>query len=398
MSTKGRNWFLVFIGLALWSVAADSSADFAYDGQIPDSDPLPVTEELLIGGKSFDTQAFDARNFASGTVDPLPDSYPQTPDSASGSDSFLDSLGNDADAPMPFVVDRAAGVVRFDESLLDDGINWLPNWNVAVGAVFLRRDDGGSRPLSNGNSPLDAGTLGFRFDGGPSLRILRRRVLQSAWDLELSYFGVNEFDAYGHSANASTLFTSPPIVFAPQLLAAKYQSRLDSTEINLRRCNNGWLTWLGGFRWIEVGEQLETSFVGAAHTINTNNHLYGFQFGVDSVLFTRPVFTIEAWGKAGVYYNSADQSTNITNIAGTIPRFSASSSETAFVGDLGILGTYTLNPLWRLRGGYQVLFVDRLALASDQYASSNVTTGSATLDTGNTAVYHGFTAALEFVW
>ena len=70
----------------------------------------------------------------------------------------------------------------------------------------------------------------------------------------------------------------------------------------------------------------------------------------------------------------------------------------AFVGELGLTGAYAINDRWTVRGGYQAIWVDGVALAPDQIAASNVATGAATLDTSGHPIYHGFTLAAELGW
>jgi hypothetical protein len=85
-------------------------------------------------------------------------------------------------------------------------------------------------------------------------------------------------------------------------------------------------------------------------------------------------------------------------VGGAIPFFSATDADTAFVGELALTGSYVINDRWSARAGYQVLWVDGVALAPDQIAVSNVATGASTLDVGGDPIYHGFTLAAEYVW
>src|SRR4029079_17743688 len=78
-------------------------------------------------------------------------------------------------------------------------------------------------------------------------------------------------------------------------------------------------TVINGFRWIEIRDNLATDLVGSSQTINVNNHLYGYQLGADMVFFRRGRFTIDGFGKAGIYANNADQTTTHVNIGGAAP-------------------------------------------------------------------------------
>ena len=65
-----------------------------------------------------------------------------------------------------------------------------------------------------------------------------------------------------------------------------YASRLYSGEFNLRHPIGQNVTMFGGFRWVELEENLTgqnpaNTFI----TVDTNNHLYGVQLGADATLW-----------------------------------------------------------------------------------------------------------------
>jgi hypothetical protein len=280
-----------------------------------------------------------------------------------------------------------------------DDIGCGPNWTMQGGAVILRRLHANQYLLTDGTTPINLADMNFRYQSGPMLSATRHSVLGSCWDLQLTYFGVNNFDAVASSANVTNFATVPPFVpGAPVTATTNYTSRIDSTEVNMRRSMNDWFTGIVGFRWVELREDLNTDFVNASHAINTNNHMYGIQFGGEALFLDRGAFTASLFGKVGIYENSADQNTDMVNIPGAVASTFGAASKTAFIGDVGIFGHYLINDCWSIRGGYQVLFLDGVALASDQIFASNIINGTATVDVDNTAVYHGFFASIEKTW
>lgn len=275
-----------------------------------------------------------------------------------------------------------------------------PNWTVRTGIVFLRRDNQDSQVLTNGATPITVDRLGFQnYEAGPLVTVIRHGVLNTAWDLDVTYFGVSDFQNTAGSAGATSVFSNPTINFGGLAVVSDYRSSINSTELNLRRGWSPCFTALAGFRWVEISDVLSTDIGGGAnHSVNVNNHLYGFQLGGQALLLQRGRFSIDAVGKAGVYSNQADQSTNTTGIGGALPAFSARDSNVAFVGELGLTGAYQINDRWALRGGYQAIWVDGIALAPDQIDDSDLVTGVATLDTSGHPIYHGFTLAAELGW
>lgn len=275
-----------------------------------------------------------------------------------------------------------------------------PLLTVRGGAVFLRRENGSNLGIVAGTPSLGTNDLDFDYEIGPMVSVIRHGVLGSCWDLELTYFGVDN-DATATTADADAIASTPAIFVigvAPATL--DYDSRLHSTEVNLRRQWNDWLTVLGGFRWVELGDDLNGNIDGGLATFgyDVNNHLYGFQIGLDARLWERGAFSLEAYGKAGIYGNSSDVDATTVGVGGALPLVSVSDSQTAFIGDAALTGVYNLTDRWSLRGGYQVLWVDGVALAPAQLNDVNIATGIGAVDMGNTAFYHGFTVAAQYWW
>ena len=128
-----------------------------------------------------------------------------------------------------------------------------------------------------------------------------------------------------------------------------------------------------------------------------HNHLYGFQIGCDAKLRApEKLFQIDALAKAGVYGNAV----GLTNdYADTVRSYSASSSSghVAFVGELGLMASYRLSDHLSARVGYQLLWLDGVAVGPEQISSTDFLSGSAAFKPG-TAFYHGANVGLEFQW
>ena len=126
--------------------------------------------------------------------------------------------------------------------------------------------------------------------------------------------------------------------------------RLYSGELNLRRSVNDWLTTLVGFRWVEFEDNFLVQGVESvvsmpfSHAINTRNHMYGFQIGEDALLFERNGrLRINGFAKIGIFHNTADQNSKFIDPAnfGELSA-AASGSHTAFLCELGLIGSYNL--------------------------------------------------------
>ncbi len=275
-----------------------------------------------------------------------------------------------------------------------------PDWTIQAGIIALRRDNQNPQALTNGATPITMDRLALRnYQAGPLVTVIRHGVLNTAWDLDLTYFGVNDFHTTASSTGVTTILSNPTINSGPLTVTSDYRSHINSTELNLRRNWNSRFTAIAGIRWVEISDVLSTDIGGAAtYDVNVNNHLYGFQIGGQAQLLRRGRFSLDAVGKAGVYNNHADQLTTTTGVGGAVASLSASGINTAFVGDLGVTAAYAINDRWTLRGGYQAIWVNGIALAPDQLDDSDIATGAATLDTSGHPIYHGLTLAAELAW
>ena len=251
-----------------------------------------------------------------------------------------------------------------------------PTWTIRAGAVILNRRTPATHTIVPGPPGLGLNSNQFEFNtaGGPDIT-LRRDC--GDWGGEFRYFGV---DSFSSSANA-----------LGGVLRVGYDSAIHSSEFNLRR-NRDVFTWLVGFRHVALYEQMTASVIGIpAAQLNTSNRLYGVQAGIEGTVWNiTDCLRVDGSAKAGLYGNSVDH--NLT--VGPASIVSQRSSPAAFVGDVGATAVYTLNDRWSIRGGYQLLWLSGVALASDQASFPSIISTNAS---GNT-LFHGATVGFDFVW
>jgi hypothetical protein len=183
-----------------------------------------------------------------------------------------------------------------------------------------------------------------------------------------------------------------------------YASRLRNVEVNGRYERTDWLDYIVGFRYLDLGESLDItqSAIGglppgstASYAIASHNHLAGFQIGLDAHFWDCRRFSLDGTLKAGIFGNDATNSA-LATVPGAGLASAASKSGVAGLTELDFTGTYHINDCWAVRGGYQLLWVEGAALATNQLAVSNPLTGTAAVDTNATAFYHGAFVGLEF--
>jgi hypothetical protein len=111
--------------------------------------------------------------------------------------------------------------------------------------------------------------------------------------------------------------------------------------------------------------------------------------------------------QAGVYGNHMSINTLVgSNLPGTVTDFTEQleTNDVAFIGQINLLATYRINYQWTLRGGYQFLYVDGLALAIENFNprppffnDPSNPREEIINDNGNIFL-HGWNVGLEFMW
>jgi Putative beta barrel porin-7 (BBP7) len=280
-----------------------------------------------------------------------------------------------------------------------------PAWTARVGAVILDRSkpegDVLARPIGGLFTVSAGGDFDFGWDGGVDIYLARQ--FASGLGVEVRYFDVDSnagFD-YGDTGDIRIGHTTVVNLFD---VDAAYRSKLNSTEINLRMPGSDRVTWLAGFRWLELGEQLNydidlLSLVNNDFNWETNNHLYGGQMGLDLQLWDlRSPLAINAVLKAGVFGNNADNHFRFRVNDFSVLQGGADQGAVAFVGDIGINLSYRVTRHVSLMGGYQLLWINGAALASDQAALTLQRVDLDVITTQGDLFYHGAQTGVVVSW
>jgi hypothetical protein len=293
-------------------------------------------------------------------------------------------------------------------------------------SVFLKFDPfGGDQPVAEQLlAGADTQTL-LRADDANSNSVGPRITLgwidldNRGW--ELSYLGVGggrgsrSVDGDGNLAMVGTLALNSSDFFNSDRIAIDAETRLYSFEIN-RTWNDERWSLLAGFRYVRVEDSFRllsfesdtgigsdfTSF--GDYSVETDNDLFGLQSGIRhkrrSRLSERLFFGLG--GKAGIYGNSASQSQSIIDFGGTDqpfplrPPFRDHRGQVAFVGETNLTADLALTSNLELRVGYNLIWMDGLALAPGQLELDDAPI-TATSTTGG-GLFHGASVGFIFKW
>ena len=291
---------------------------------------------------------------------------------------------------------------------------------------------------------LGTGNLHFGFQAGA--RALVGRTLGQCSAFEVSYFELTDWDELaavrdatefiqkvdddGVAVPAQTFdaslfspfsdFGDPPIpgLDYNRLAQISYESTLNNLEWNLRR----WIladprrltaSVLVGGRYMNIDERfdyytesVEPAGASVGVTTDTDNSMMGVQIGAMFEFFvdTDPGWWIDCEIKGGVFSNEASQRTVFTplnvldypdgNVDGR------NETITSWVLDLRLNATVLITPRLAVIGGYHALWLDGLALASENMSQNAdvLASGPAMLVDDGKVVYHGPHLGLTWVW
>jgi len=322
--------------------------------------------------------------------------------------------------------------------------NPCPCFYGMVEGLFLTRQPLHSRQTlvndqTTNTTLLSTSNLNFNYNPG-----LRARVgfgLPGGRAMEFSYLGL-----FSGTANASVVKPDPGsfLTFQDNLTGnvfvgsdrvdVNYSSWFNSFALNFACCCGGCVstgcgdtcgaggcgaggtdsgcgqsscqsvTWFSGFRYIDFGERFNMTAQktiamapeNGSYNIRTANHLYGAQLGA-RIRQTWGRFGWEGSGAAGIYLNNAQQSQSVTDFPNfPLRNASSSSNSTAFLGDANLSGIYRLNNIWNLRAGYNVIWIEGLALAPNQLDTNFAAAqGGRNQDNSGGMLLHGVNFGIE---
>jgi hypothetical protein len=291
-------------------------------------------------------------------------------------------------------------------------------------ALFWGRDNqAANNPLVvtvNEGAPVISGKdLQFPFSQGVRAFYGQRQPCECGW--ELGYWGL-----YGQSATQAAVGTPQNFIQMPEPIGSrltadaesavvKYASTINSAEANVfstrhewRNRSGAWLTddWLLGFRYIGVEEQASIFMTccpedfPANYRVRTNNNMFGAQVG-RRMRWTWDRWAIEGWAKAGLLGNSQqaiqDPLIDYTGFQQR-PGYSTWGSNVGFVGDINLSTVYRLTDVWGIRAGYNLIWIDGLALAPNQFNFSVADNAGSALASGGGVFLNGANLGLEARW
>lgn len=296
---------------------------------------------------------------------------------------------------------------------------YRPRWDVAVDALMLWQGNATSVPTlvdAAGATAIDLGTLPTALSAGPRVSLIR--FIGDCYAIEGNFFQVRPFAANGRALATGepyTLVNAGDLVFDDiESATATGSGMIQSAELNWRRNDCGSpITWLAGFRWVELTSRTNLDYTfanpdpfgsGSVGTVCGNN-LYGGQVGADVRLWnTMRRWRVNGIGKAGLFGNANAYQRSTAGFVTTegeefpLGTVSASQSQVAFFGEVGVNSTYWITHWLAWRAGYTVFWAAGVATAAEQLPLNSFGDGTATINTTGSVMLHGVTTGFEARW
>jgi hypothetical protein len=316
--------------------------------------------------------------------------------------------------------------------------NMCPDVYGEVEWLFLNRTAGHPNRtiLIDGNTQqtlVSSSDLDFGFNSG--VRALFGVRLCGCRAVEFGYFGLFNSDAsidyVGPNPNVDVTLPGPlgqaSNVFHDGVrVHVDYVSRLHGAEVNFPCCccwqcedecggsgqpqdgpRAGSTEWFAGFRYLSLREDLRISgekpVLGAVETgyydTASRNDLFGAQLG-GRIRRCYGQFSWEATAKAGIFGNQAGQEQVFIDYPDfpLRPNTSSNGCSVALVGELNLTAIYQLNETWGLRLGYNLIWIEGVALAPDQLDFSFTPTSGTGLNRNDGFFMHGVNVGVEGRW
>lgn len=173
-----------------------------------------------------------------------------------------------------------------------------------------------------------------------------------------------------------------------------------------------------GFRWFEMEDEFEFAAnidgsggyqaADAYYNVETDNNLYGYQFGSRVTYCLSNRCNLGIGGKFGIYGNDVELRQRVGTLdttafrTGTLTdRIRTEDSDTvlATLGELDLGLGYRLSNAWTVRGGYRLIGLSGVATTTDSFASEYSSLASAgRVNADDSVILHGGYVGLEFNW
>ncbi|MCC7085151.1 MAG: BBP7 family outer membrane beta-barrel protein [Pirellulales bacterium] len=289
-------------------------------------------------------------------------------------------------------------------------------WSAGAELVYYRREHEPDRGLvfntNNDNTLFSAQQLHYEYE--PGFRTWLTYMGPSGIAAQFIYLQTDNMDASNTSRGNNNLQVPFPLAAnpdTPSFFGADRMTVSSNTDFHSFEANviYPWssLQFLAGFRYVEVsddasivGQDTDAAGIGR-YNVDCINRLYGGQIGVLGQYEAFGLVNFDFVAKTGIYGNASFQHQMITDNQGFDNPFrdaSGTNSDVAYVSELNARAVFPLGPTFSIQAGYDVIFINRLALGTQQF-DFNVNSAAGTqVHGGRNLIIHGISGGLTAKW
>lgn len=297
-------------------------------------------------------------------------------------------------------------------------------WRVRLEALYWQRDRGAFVSYStagiNGPSVLDRDVMELDYELGTRASV--EFCTHHGQSVEVLYFGAQHWQDTVDLYRPNTLYSPYAFVANPALNVPGYDaalrhtlgfsSELHNAEVNywiplhfMRRLH---VAFVLGTRWMHLDEEFlfegfTTTDASSTFTV-ARNDLIGGHLGFMAMLPVNCCMSLRFDGRVGGFTNLARQRTHIRtfDIATATQTLDYEefirSDHGAFVGQGSLVANYHLSCHITLYAGYEVMWVDGLVLAPEQFNPQFPPQREVRINNNGDVLYHGALAGVEVTW
>lgn len=316
-----------------------------------------------------------------------------------------------------------------------------PHWYDAFAeGVYFTRSGGGDRVLSTFDIPgFGPQNVALRSDDAssdwePAIRVGVRWQLGAVTSVEATYLDALTFQgsatATTNSHNLYSFFSdfgNSPFGGIEEIDQATrhsvtHFSDFDNVNVHWRHdwtapCYKANGAWLFGLRYAKLDERMGFNSVVLAHfdpiagvarsasnfqyDIVTRNEFIGPQVGGEFVRCLTPGLLLSGKLRGSLLLNFAEQESLLqgSTLAGL--NESADDDDLAFAADAGVRLIYQIHPLWKVRVGYELMYLTGVATAAGNINANSPFVGGprpVDIEMDDDVLYHGGVIGIEFGW
>jgi hypothetical protein len=286
-------------------------------------------------------------------------------------------------------------------------------WSAGVEVLAMTRDADTDVVVVQNTDTLDtvfnSRDLDFGWEAGGRARL--KLMGPSGIAVEGVYMRMAKFEAEANVEGNNDLQIPFPLAgalvdfFGADDMQLRYTSAIQSAELNVIY-PFGNFQLLGGYRYFSIDETFNlrsTDRVDAGtsdYTTDVFNKMNGGQIGLLGQWQAFGMLNFDFDVKFGIFGDSITQSQVVRDLDNTVIARSTVGEKdgVAYVTELGIRAVVPLGATFNVTCGYNVFFIDRVALAPDQLDFSNDASSGTQVRQSGDIVMQGVTVGLNARW